>query len=387
MSVNTINTTELINGNRYHASQDDVPNKTAKDMKDFFDYIPKDVIIPKVNELVNEVNTKASAADVYTKSETDTKVSEKANSADVYTITQADEKLSQKADSADVYTKAQADTKLSEKANSADVYTKEQTDALLEGKAYLSDSAVKFANALKGTASGVTVSANDVSPVEHELSLRALSKNRIDIKTAFLNSYNSQFLTNLSTDNDTVYFEKNYEGSISASVYVYAYLEPGTYTFSGIGTTDGYGNMAYIIKNPDGTQLGNTITIGQTQQEFLHYITVSQSGVYTFCLFIGYSAAKGSYVSYQNLQIEKGSSKTDYTPYVDPESIIVSKLVDGEEVQTAVPASDSTVTGIVSSYPAMEIKSNFADGSVDLELEYNRDINKAFAELWEAIAQ
>jgi hypothetical protein len=117
-----------------------------------------------------QLNTKANAADVYTKAQVDasqaaqdTVIAQKANTADVYTKAQVDASqaaqdtlIAQKADSADVYTKSEVDTSqaaqdtvigqkahttyvdaanaaqdtlIAQKANSADVYTKAQVDA------------------------------------------------------------------------------------------------------------------------------------------------------------------------------------------------------------------------------------------------------------------
>ena len=233
----------------------------------------------------------------------------------------------------------------------------------------------KFANALKGTANGVSISVVDASPIEHELSIKVESKNRINIESAFLNDDFAPYLTEPTTDNSTLRFEKKYDGNISVGCSVYAYLEAGTYVFSGIGETNGDGNMAYIIYNPDGSQLGGTVTIGKTYQEFKHSVTVSQSGKYTFVMYIGWSAANGSYVSYKNLLLEKGETQTEYTPFVYAEDIAVSKLIDGVEVQSETPSADGTVKGFTSS-PSFELISSEDDGSVLINLEYNRDINK-----------
>lgn len=63
-----------------------------------------------------------------------------------------------------------------------------------------------------------------------------------------------------------------------------------------------------------------------------------------------------------------------------------SKLTDFEERRTAVaytPAADGTVTGVTSLYPTTTLMTDTA--SVIINAEYNRDINKAFAELQQAI--
>ena len=94
---------------------------------------------------------KANAADVYTKSQTDTLLNAKADVSDLpdmtdyYTKTATDALLDDKADAdtttaalatkadkSDTYTKSQVDTALALKANAADVYTKAETDAKIE---------------------------------------------------------------------------------------------------------------------------------------------------------------------------------------------------------------------------------------------------------------
>ncbi len=40
-----------------HTSLADIPNKSASEMKEFFDAMPKKVIIPKINEVVDEINS------------------------------------------------------------------------------------------------------------------------------------------------------------------------------------------------------------------------------------------------------------------------------------------------------------------------------------------
>ena len=63
------------------------------------------------------------------------KYDSKAEAANVYTKTEADALLNNKADKTSVYTKTEADGLLNAKANSADVYTKTEADNLLNAKA------------------------------------------------------------------------------------------------------------------------------------------------------------------------------------------------------------------------------------------------------------
>ena len=87
--------------------------------------------------------------------------------------------------------------------------------------------------------------------------------------------------------------------------------------------------------------------------------------------YVGFNVDIGSntYDSNFSLQIELGSSATDYEPYAEPTEHCLN--------------ADGTVDGI-KSLPDMTLVSN-TDG-VTVNCEYNRDINKAFAKLEAAIA-
>lgn len=86
-------------------------------------------------------------------------------------------------------------------------------------------------------------------------------------------------------------------------------------------------------------------------------------GVILFAQAIGYV------VGGTDLQIEYGEVSTEYEPYIEP--VIYTTNADG------------TVIGAKSMYPSMSITSD-TPGTM-IEVEYNRDINKAFAELSAAV--
>lgn len=74
-------------------------------------------------------------------------------------------------------------------------------------------------------------------------------------------------------------------------------------------------------------------------------------------------------VTLSNIQLELGSTATDYEPY--------------KECAEYTPNADGTVNGVTSLYPNTTLTTD-TDG-VLIDCEYNRDINKAFAELQQAI--
>ena len=66
-----------------------------------------------------ELDEKANASEVYTKTESDSKLDAKANASDVYTKTESDRKLNAKANVADVYSKTETDNKFALKADNS----------------------------------------------------------------------------------------------------------------------------------------------------------------------------------------------------------------------------------------------------------------------------
>lgn len=71
-----------------------------------------------------------------------------------------------------------------------------------------------------------------------------------------------------------------------------------------------------------------------------------------------------------NVQIELGTTSTEYEPYITPTEYT--------------PNADGTVEGVTSLYPNTTLMTD--TGGVIIDCEYNRDINKAFAALEAAIA-
>lgn len=100
--------------------------------------------------------------------------------------------------------------------------------------------------------------------------------------------------------------------------------------------------------------------------------TITQDDLDSQITFYGYESSDTEYGQpclISNIQIELGTVATDYMPYVEPTEYT--------------PNADGTVEGIASLYPTT-ILSTGTDGVI-IDCEYNRDINKAFAELTQAI--
>ena len=90
--------------------------------------------------------------------------------------------------------------------------------------------------------------------------------------------------------------------------------------------------------------------------------------------------------TFTDIQLEYGNVATAYTPFIsDLSSVNVTRYgtVETDSPQTYIPTADGTVSSVKSLYPTTTIITNTT--GVTIEAEYNRDINKAFAELQQAI--
>ena len=129
-------------------------------------------------------------------------------------------------------------------------------------------------------------------------------------------------------------------------------------------------NIVFSFSSP-GRQ---DIYLQKSRRVFMNNLkyTITQDDLDSQITFYGYQSSDTEYGQpclISNIQIEFGTVVTDYMPYVEPTEYT--------------PNTDGTVEGIASLYPTT-ILSTDTDG-VTIDCEYNRDINKAFAELHAAI--
>lgn len=226
-----------------------------------------------------------------------------------------------------------------------------------------------FANALKGTASGVGVTITDVSPVEHTMDVKVRSKNvvtRADYKDVPYQestyAYGSPITINIALKANktyTVSFETPNTGALLSFV---TYNKPYT-------IVKGSQNIT-----ADGTR--KTIVIATSEDYSYNNATILQVRAT--------STAESSGLC-SNFMIEEGDVATEYTEYVADVSGV------GLEVSTddiSLPSvyysdADGLYENIVSQHPNM-VFYPLVNGVV-VDVTYNRDINKAFAELEEKL--
>ena len=210
-----------------------------------------------------------------------------------------------------------------------------------------------FSNALKSKKSGSIVSIKDISPLEHPLDVRVRGENLTDLSTVKviklgknLTAVNEVQLTGVEI------YKSIYEGAI-----------PTTYTLSWKQDFDRTTAAALFAITSSGSP-AQYISVGEKAGAYSAQISATPNDA--IIRAVNYSKETGRIY---DIQIEQGEAATEFEPYIEP-------------VEYAVNA-DGTVDGVNSIYPATTLLIEAADAVIDVG--YNRDINKAFAELYNAI--
>lgn len=230
---------------------------------------------------------------------------------------------------------------------------------------------------LKGNKSGEIVSLADISSVKHNLKVKLSSKNLIPYPY-FETSKTVNGIT--FTVNEDRSITANGTATAQATFYIaqnkkYLILPNTKYRLSGC---EGGAYNTYRMRVSD----GKTTAIESYTKEGK---TFSYADTSTISMLIIVSPG----VTMDNVvfkpQLELGTTATPYTPFV-PDVSAATLIRDGvyeTDVQEYTPNADGTVEGVTSIYPSTTLSTNTP--GVLIECEYNRDINKAFTELQNAI--
>jgi hypothetical protein len=301
-------------------------------------------------------------------------------------------------------------------------------------------SASSVANSLKGTASGATVSMKDVSPLEHNIKVKLSAETTVSpLANAYL-EYENGHGDFAVTD---IHYEEVYGGDVAvleggavlcfesglfdqrikvgsiirydeSGLFLVAEMDYSTVTLKKYGKNlvdyrtayprmsgntitfdegiDGlYWNGTYYFVIPVSVPAGTTIRFSCNMEsvdpsydsrynrwDIVYTDGTTQfvgdelngEGFFTLKKDLAYIRPHKSnlddrnQVKVTNIQLEIGTTATEYEPYK-------------EEAYT--PNADGTVDGVTSLYPITTIMTDTA--GVTITAEYNRDINKAFAEI------
>lgn len=175
--------------------------------------------------------------------------------------------------------------------------------------------------------------------------VKVYGKNLLPSNFADLSTWSgSYFYFDLPVGNYTFTFELNPPDDMKSYGYLYVYK-----------SNDNWATKTYV------NSWGNPVTGDYVTKKFT--FAVEEGYQYAFWMYA--LADKIQY--YSDFQLEVGTSGTGYEPYIEPKTYTVT----------------ANGTAIPSIYPSMTFIPE-KDG-VELSVEYNRDINKAFAELQAAL--
>lgn len=258
----------------------------------------------------------------------------------------------------------------------------EQRDAAMERIAMREDARNTFSNALKGSASGAVVTVSDVSPIQHDVSVKVSSDTLDDLSHVTVKLCGKNVIP-YPYDNKTktqygITFTVNDDGSVTANGTA---TNTASFYFAGDYNTD-IGNLfidgeTYRISNY-ATGTGAIAILHCKEKDtgadkyYYHYSEpfVIDKSKYTYVNFrVQVNSGTTADDVTVHAMIEMGTTKTPYEPYVEPTAYSVT--------------ADGTVYGMRSQAPTMTLVSDTA-GAV-MEVTYNRDLNAVIHTLEQAL--
>lgn len=269
-------------------------------------------------------------------------------------------------------------------ANTARTYATSSAAAATRAEAAAStverNGGALFSNVLKGKKSGGAVAMSDISPLEHTLDVKVSGTNVSAVKVKKLGKNLIPFpyyYTSTQTFSG-IKFTINADGSVTLN---------GTWT----GGNSSYANDFHLVRNfslrpgkyclSSGINSGNTYTYrlfgNITRADGTAAYVSATTEPKQFEIYEGDKIHISIRIDYQigtvsNLtfhpQLEIGAVATEYEPYIAPIEYPVNE--------------DGSVDDVISVYPSTTLMTDTAGAVIDVE--YNRDINKAFAELYAA---
>ena len=217
-----------------------------------------------------------------------------------------------------------------------------------------------------------TVNSSSSTPTtEYQATFTDIQLEYGNVATAY-----TPYISDLTTVNVTRYGKNFFDKDIAYADYDnVGGGYKGLNYYVGIGTTVTISLTETPTTGKGYMYVRPTISPGAGTQSWLAHSTVEalcskQQTVVSTDGYISICMSTEAYNTFvEKIQIELGSAATEYEPYKTPTEYT--------------PAADGTVLGVKSLYPTTTLMTD-TEGAI-IEAEYNRDINKAFAELQQAI--
>ena len=202
------------------------------------------------------------------------------------------------------------------------------------------------ANAIKGHLAGEIVQAGDVSPVEHYLAVKARGKNLFDVSKipTATPSVSYAYISEVGADHIVVRTEEGYDGNGYCTVAktlreVCPSLEAG---------------KTYVLTASTESNSTNMYLPGiQKSWIFGKSMVMTEAVLNSAMTFYGLSAREGmgtGNCTISNIQIEEGTEATEYTPYIDPAGVSVTRC--GKNILGYSDDFEITQDGLTISYDA-----------------------------------
>ena len=175
----------------------------------------------------------------------------------------------------------------------------------------------KFANALKGKASGEAVAIYDISPVEHTIKAKVRSKNLFDISKVTT-------VNNIASLPSITEVGENFIKIKSPDNYTNNGYCPTTIKLKDICNQLKVGDTATLSFNKDRDTAGNYIYLSNYNDIWSNgkSLLITELMLNSAIVFYG-STASNDTVTISNFQIELGTVATEYSPYVDVSTVKV----------------------------------------------------------------
>jgi hypothetical protein len=237
-----------------------------------------------------------------------------------------------------------------------------------------------FAGALKGYASGASVTVNDVSPIEHSPSVRVHGKNIFDPKIMG-GFYEANGLTiTRSGDEITINGTSTKAHSYPVIDLFHPINKGKTYTCTVFRVSGSGGRV--VASFGLGTQAGvrdefYDCTSVEGNASDYRVFTANYTHITRFLLYFQAGTTFNNLII--KIQLEESPATTLYEPWVDPTGFTVT---DGKG-NTYTPNTDGTVEGVTSTSPTMTLSTD-TEGAV-IECEYNRDLTAAIERIEAAL--
>ena len=238
-----------------------------------------------------------------------------------------------------------------------------------------------FANALKGSASGEgCVVAKDVSPLEHTVGVKLSAEgvedfSGVTVKVGGKNFFNGSVIplkssiVEVTANSILTYVSDTYTGNGGISTKkklkeLCPNLKVGKRYILSANTQSTVQKLFYLLESGYSWGFGRSAEITEA---------MLNSEVYVYAKSVINGETTG-YCLISNIQVElqevaQISPASAFEPYVEPVTYTAN--------------ADGSVDGVKSIYPSTSV--SVEDASTAVNIKYNRDINKAFVELQQAI--